>query len=52
MRACRRGLDNQARPVVPALLDTLKDEVPAVREAAAEALRKIDPEAAAKVGVK
>ena len=37
--------------VVPALISALKDTDPQVRRAAAEALKKVDPEAAKKAGV-
>jgi HEAT repeat protein len=40
-----------AKAAVSALIDALKDEDKDVRTAAAEALKKIDPEAARKAGV-
>jgi hypothetical protein len=40
-----------ARPAVPALVESLKDQEDSIRRAAAEALKVIDPEAAAKAGV-
>lgn len=43
---------NAAKEAVPALLELLHDEHQAVREHAAEALKKIDPATAEKVGVK
>ncbi|MDB6067666.1 MAG: repeat-containing protein [Pedosphaera sp.] len=45
-------LGKQAEPAVPALIECLKDEDDYVREAAGKALKEIDPEAAAKAGVK
>jgi HEAT repeat protein len=42
----------EAKQAVPALLELLKDEDEYARGAAAEALGQIDPEAAAKAGVK
>lgn len=41
-----------AKPTVPRLLELLMDSDKAVQEAAAKALKKIDPDAAAKAGVK
>ncbi|MDB6066650.1 MAG: repeat-containing protein [Pedosphaera sp.] len=41
-----------AKPAISALVELLQDKNAAVRQAAAEALPKIDPEAAAKAGVK
>jgi HEAT repeat protein len=41
-----------ARQAVPALLELLKDELEWTREQATEALKKIDPAAAAKAGMK
>jgi HEAT repeat protein len=41
-----------AKSAVPALLKAFGDPCPGVREDAGYALQKIDPEAAAKVGVK
>jgi HEAT repeat protein len=41
-----------AKPAVPALTVALADQFLTVREAAAEALKKIDPEAATKAGMK
>jgi hypothetical protein len=41
-----------ARAAVPALIDILKDEDKDVRSQAAGALKKIDPEAARKAGVR
>jgi HEAT repeat protein len=40
-----------AKEAVPARIDAFKDEVKGVRARAAEALKKIDPEAAREVGV-
>jgi HEAT repeat protein len=40
------------RPVPPALVNALKDPDPLVRKAAAQALRWIDPDAAARAGVR
>jgi HEAT repeat protein len=46
-------LDTSAnKQAVPALIQVLRDADPKVREAAADALRTIDPEAARKAGVK
>ena len=42
----------EAREAVPALLERLSDKEPSVRKAAADALKKIDPEAAAKAGAR
>jgi HEAT repeat protein len=41
-----------AKPAVPALLDALKDRDKLVRETAAQSLKHIDPDAAAKAGIK
>jgi HEAT repeat protein len=41
-----------ARSAIPSLIEDLKDENRDVRRSAAEALKKIDPETAAKAGVK
>jgi HEAT repeat protein len=41
-----------AKPAVPALTVALADQFLTVRQAAAEALKKIDPEAATKAGIK
>jgi HEAT repeat protein len=45
-------LGADAKPFVPDLLVLLKDHSSTVRQAAASALKKIDPKAAAKAGVK
>ena len=45
-------IGNKARAAVPIIITALTDNEELVREAAAEALKKIDPEAAAKAGVK
>jgi HEAT repeat protein len=42
----------EAKGAVPALLELLKDKDEYARGTAAEALEQIDPEAAAKAGVK
>ncbi|MDB6067252.1 MAG: repeat protein [Pedosphaera sp.] len=41
-----------AKPAIPALVELLQDKNAAVRQTAAEVLPRIDPEAAAKAGVK
>lgn len=41
-----------AKASVPALVEAIRDENPAVRQAAALALKKVDPEAAAKAGIR
>ncbi|MDB6067251.1 MAG: repeat protein [Pedosphaera sp.] len=46
------GLGVDAKPAVPALVALLKDADPMVRKDAEAALKQIDPEAAAKAGVK
>ena len=43
------GADEKA--AAPAVQEALRDDVPIVREAAAAALKKIDPEAARQAGV-
>lgn len=45
-------LGTAAKDAVPALIETLKDENGDVRQDAAIALKKIDPEAAKKAGLK
>jgi hypothetical protein len=47
-----RYYPEQAQVVVPVLLKALQDPVPKVRQLAADALKRIDPGAAAKAGVK
>ena len=42
----------QAKPAVPMLIELLNDPQPAIRAAAANALKAIDPAAAAKADVK
>jgi HEAT repeat protein len=42
----------RAKPAVPALLELLNDERESVRSDATNALIQIDPEAAAKAGIK
>jgi HEAT repeat protein len=42
----------QAKPAVPILIGLLNDPQQGIREAATNALKNIDPEAAAKAGVK
>jgi HEAT repeat protein len=42
----------QARPAVPMLIGLFNDSQQGIREAATNALREIDPDAAAKAGVK
>lgn len=51
--ACALGnFGDQAKAAIPALLQVLHGNDPDVRDIAADALRRIDPEAAAKRGVK
>jgi HEAT repeat protein len=45
-------IGSEAKDAVPGLVAALRDEQPAVRSAAAVALKKIDPKEAAKAGVK
>jgi hypothetical protein len=47
-----RAFGGPAKPTVPASLPFLNDKDPEIRNAAARALQEIDPEAAAKAGVK
>ena len=46
------GFGSEAKPAVPALAQLLTDPLPSIRTNAANALKAIDPEAAAKAGVK
>jgi HEAT repeat protein len=46
------GKEAAAEKVVPALIQALKDPDSQVRRAAAEALKKVDPEAAKKAGLR
>jgi hypothetical protein len=51
--ACALGkFGDKAKPAVPALLQVLHESDPDVRDIAADALRQIDPEAAAKADIK
>ncbi len=45
------SLGAEAKAAAPALAETVKDPDEAVRRAAGEALKKIDPDAAKKAGV-
>jgi hypothetical protein len=53
MRSIRslQAFGAEAQPAVPALVESLADKVDYIRKGAAEALKIIDPEAAAKAGV-
>jgi HEAT repeat protein len=46
------GIGPAAQAAVPSLLDALEDEDLSLRSGAAEALKKIDPQAAAKAGIR
>ena len=53
LRALRRIVPvNEAKTLVPTLVETLKDQSDGVRAEAGNILKEIDPEAAAKAGVK
>jgi len=44
-------MGSEAKVAVPALIESLNHQDPYVRDAAADALRRIDPSAATKVGI-